>query len=118
MATKPNTSVSSKFQKLDIPPAAPFGKGGAEATEFVKNLMECPVEHSFLEEVTVADTITDPKERLAAFREEQNKVANRANGAIRRYKAKAGNEGTEFAVRKVNDDAQGRGVRIWKVKAA
>ena len=107
----------SKFETFEIPAAGVFG-ARAGNVEFNKSLDDCPVNASFLEVAEVADTITDPKERAAAFKEEQNKLANRVNGAIRRYKAKEGNEAAEFAVRKVDDDKLGHGVRIWKVKAA
>ena len=107
----------SKFEEFEIPAAGVFG-ARAGNVEFNKSLDDCPVNASFLEVAEVPATITDAKERAAAFKEDQNKLANRVNGAIRRYKAKEGNEAAEFAVRKVDDDKLGHGVRIWKVKAA
>ena len=108
---------ASKFETFEIPAAGVFG-ARAGNVEFNANLDECPVNKSFLETAEVPASITDPKERAAAFKEEQNKLANRVNGAIRRYKAKEGKANAEFAVRKVDDDTLGHGVRIWKVKAA
>ena len=76
---------------------------------------QMPVGASFLAAVTVPDTIQDDGERAKAFKELTRKVSNRISGAIRRYKL--ANAGFDFAIRTVNDDKLGRGVRVWRVEA-
>lgn len=71
---------------------------------------------SFLMPVAVPDTIKDDKEREASFKEQARKLSNRVSGAIRRFKNN--NEGYEFAIRTVNDDKLGHGVRVYRVEAA
>lgn len=68
---------------------------------------------SFLLPVKVPDTIKDADEREAAFKEEARKLSNRISGATRRFKER--NEGYDFAIRTVNNDELGSGVRVWRV---
>lgn len=74
------------------------------------------VGQSFLAPVAVADTITDEGERAKAWKEEARKVANRLSGAVRRFRESR--EDIHFAIRTVNDDTLGHGVRVWRVAQA
>lgn len=102
------------FEELPIPAKGVFGGRSSEANELTEKLAAVPVGKSFLEEVTVPDSITDAKEREKTFKEEAKRATNRITGAVRRFKAK--NAGYEFAIRTVNDDTLGHGVRVWRVK--
>lgn len=75
---------------------------------------DMPVGSSFLVEAVVPQN-TKPEERDNVFKDEQKRVANRMSGAIRRFKK--ANEGFDFAMRQVNDDQLGHGVRVWRVEA-
>lgn len=74
------------------------------------------VGQSFIVPVAVADTITDEGERAKAWKEEARKVANRLSGAVRRFRES--HEDIHFAIRTVNDDTLGHGVRVWRVAQA
>lgn len=104
-------AASAEFQKFDVIP--PKGEFGARQGNSERNgkLTRVPVGMSFLEEITVPASITDPKEREASFAEQQRKLLNSVNGAVRRFTA--ANGGT-FSVRRVNDDTYGRGVRVFR----
>ena len=85
-------------------------------------LAEVPLDRSFLEAVTVPDTITDPDERDKEFKALARRLTNKLGGTIRRYRKIAGNELHNFALRTVNDpgdEAEGHlgvGVRVWRVE--
>lgn len=97
---------------LPVPPMV----RGARSSETADKLAAMPVGASFLEPVTVPDTIKDEAEREKVFKENARTVSNRLSGAIRRFKKN--NEGFEFAMRTVNDATSGVGVRVWRVEAA
>lgn len=105
---------------FDLPAGRTFGNAGGDS-ELAKKLADMPAPNaegkpaSFLEAVTVADTITDPKERDAAFKAECRKVTNRIGGAIRRLRAKDEYKARNYAVRTVGDARLGFGVRVWRV---
>lgn len=109
------TTASSGFKietGFEVPARTTFG-GGGKSPEYPFGDM--PVGASFLVGVTVPDTIKDEGERAKAFKEEARKTSNRISGAIRRFRKQ--NAGTDFAIRTVNDDKMGRGVRVWRVEA-
>lgn len=112
--TTTETPASSAFKietGFEVPARTTFG-GGGKAAEYPFGDM--PVGASFLVPVTVPDTIKDEGERAKAFKEEARKASNRISGAIRRYRKQ--NAGQDFAIRTVNDDKMGRGVRVWRVE--
>jgi hypothetical protein len=96
---------------FEIPARTTFG-GGAKAPDYP--FADMPVGASFLVGVTVPDTIKDDAERAKAFKEEARKASNRISGAIRRFRKN--NEGYDFAIRTVNDDKLGHGVRVWRAE--
>jgi hypothetical protein len=105
------TKAKFDFDKgLNIPEAT----RGARSSETADKLSAMPEGASFLEPVTVPATVTDAGERDKMFKETARSLTNRMSGAIRRFKAK--NDGYDFAIRTVNDDTLGRGVRVWRVK--
>lgn len=107
------------FEDVPLPVSARGGFGArGEPTELAKKLAAVPLDKSFLEAVTISDSISDPAERKNAFDEAAKKLTNRIGGAIRRHRSIAGNELHNFALRTVNDDTMGRGVRIWRVQDA
>lgn len=109
-----NTTASSAFKietGFEVPARTTFG-GGGKSPEYP--FAEMPVGASFLVGVTVPDTIKDEGERTKAFKEEARKASNRISGAIRRFRKQ--NSGMDFAIRTVNDDKMGRGVRVWRVE--
>lgn len=111
MASKAEAQPKSKFETgLPIPPAT---RSVGNPSQTAQDLADCPVGASFLEAVTVPDTVKDESERAKALSDGQTKVANRMAGAIRRHKIK--NPGHEFQVRKVNDAKLGTGVRVYCV---
>lgn len=89
-------------------------RSGGKQSDTAKRLAVMPVGASFLHPVTVSDHIKDQNERERAMKEEMAKGMSRANGAVRRFKEKHPEH--DFAVRRVNDEAQGVGVRIWRTK--
>jgi len=97
---------------LPVPPMV----RGARSSETADKLAAMPVGASFLEPVSVPETIKDEAEREKVFKENARTVSNRLSGAIRRFKKN--NEGFEFAMRTVNDATAGTGVRVWRVEAA
>lgn len=112
------TSVNAsgyKFEALAIPSGPSRGKAGAEPSKLGLALSEVPLDNSFLETVTVPDTITDAGERAKEFKALARKMTNKIGGAIRRYRKVAGNELHNFALRTVDDDTYGHGVRVWRV---
>lgn len=107
------TSSGFKIETgFEVPARTTFG-GGRDSVNYP--FAEMPVGASFLVGVTVPDTIKDDAERAKAFKEEARKASNRISGAIRRFRKQ--NAGTDFAIRTVNDDNMGRGVRVWRVRA-
>lgn len=109
MASKAEAQPKSKFD-IGLPiPAATRSVGNPSQT--AQDLIDCPVNQSFLEAITVPEGVKDESERAKALADEQTKVANRMAGAIRRHKIK--NPGDEFVVRKVNDAELGTGVRVY-----
>lgn len=104
------------FQKFELPISArgPGARNG-EPNELAQKLAGVPIDLSFIEDVTVPATITDATERANAFKEAAKKLTNKIGGAIRRHRAKAGNEAHNFALRTVDDDTMGHGVRVWRV---
>lgn len=96
---------------IDIPPSQRIGSNSAASPWPFK---EMAVGQSFLVPVEVPETIKDDKERAAAFKELARKASNRVSGAIRRFKKQ--NDGTDFAIRTVNDDTRGHGVRVWRIE--
>lgn len=97
---------------LPVPPMV----RGARSSETADKLAAMPVGASFLESVSVPETIKDEAEREKVFKENARTVSNRLSGAIRRFKKN--NDGFEFAMRTVNDATSGVGVRVWRVEAA
>lgn len=115
-ATPAADPVDPRFQSFEMPQAARApGKAGGEPSELVKNLTDVPVGLSFLEAVTVPDTITDAAEREKAFKEAARKKTNQIGGAIRRFRKNAANANRNYGLRTVNDDTLGHGVRVWRV---
>lgn len=113
-ATEAAAAPSSAFKietGFEVPARTTFGGGKSPEYPFA----DMPVGASFLLPVTVPDTIKDEGERAKAFKEEARKASNRISGAIRRFRKQ--NAGTDFAIRTVNDDKMGRGVRVWRVEA-
>ncbi len=112
-ATEAPASSAFKIETgFDVPARTTFG-GGASAPNYP--FADMPVNASFLVPVTVPDTITKEDERTKAFKEEARKASNRISGAIRRFRKT--NAGYDFAIRTVNDDKLGHGVRVWRVEA-
>lgn len=111
----PATAAPSSNFKIetgfDVPARTTFGGGKSVDYPF----SDMPVGSSFLVPVTVPDTIKDEAERAKAFKEEARKASNRISGAIRRHRKN--NAGQDFAIRTVNDDKLGHGVRVWRVEA-
>lgn len=108
------TTASSAFKietGFEVPARTTFG-GGRDSVNYP--FAEMPVGASFLVGVTVPDTIKDEAERAKAFKEEARKASNRISGAIRRFRKQ--NAGMDYAIRTVNDDKMGRGVRVWRVE--
>lgn len=104
------------FDELPIPAKRAFGGKSDASNELTEKLKAVPVGKSFLEEVKVPETITDATERAKAFKDEARRASNRITGAVRRFKK--ANAGYEFAIRTVDDDTLGHGVRVWRVEAA
>lgn len=102
--------ASSKYQTGVAVPAKTRGTigGTSQLTEDLKN---CPVGASFLEEVTVPESVKD-SEREAVFKELVRKRSNSVAGTIRRLKKS--NPNFNFETRTVNTDELGHGVRIWR----
>jgi hypothetical protein len=94
---------------LPIPAATRTGR----QSETAQRLAAMPVGASFLEAVTVPDTIKKEDERAASFREQARAVANRLSGAIRRFRDK--DPVKRFELRTVSDDTLGYGVRVYRV---
>jgi len=94
-----------------IPTAA---RTAAKQSDDAEKLMAMPIGASFLEAVTVPDTVTDPAEREKTFKEKAKGVTNRLSGLTRRFAKK--NAGYAFALRTVNDDQMGRGVRVFRIE--
>lgn len=106
------TSSAFKIETgFEVPARTTFGGGKSPEYPFA----DMPVGASFLLPVTVPETIKDEGERAKAFKEEARKASNRISGAIRRFRKQ--NAGTDFAIRTVNDDKMGHGVRVWRVEA-
>lgn len=122
MAKTPNTTAAAPQTvnvgafTFDVGLPVPSARVGAAASsEIGAKLKAMPVGASFLETVTVPETITDANEREKSFKELAKTVTNRLSGATRRF-AKS-NAGYAFALRTVNDDVLGRGVRVYRVEA-
>lgn len=96
---------------FEVPARTSFG-GGADAPSYP--FADMPVNSSFLVAVEVPATITDATERAKAFKEEARKASNRVSGAIRRFRKT--NAGNDYAIRTVNDDKLGHGVRVWRIE--
>lgn len=114
-ATAAPATASSAFKietGFEVPARTTFG-GGRDSVNYP--FSEMPVGASFLVPVNVPDTIKDEAERAKAFKEEARKASNRISGAIRRHRKN--NAGQDFAIRTVNDDKLGHGVRVWRVEA-
>lgn len=110
-ATTPKTVEQGGFKfetGLPVPPLA----RGSRSSKTADMLAAMPVGASFLEPVTIPDSIKDETERERAFKESARSVSNRLSGAIRRFKKN--NDGYEFAMRTVNDPVNGVGVRVWR----
>lgn len=106
------TAAAPEFQfddGLEIPPARK-----PATTDLTRKLQAMPVGKSFLEAVTVPDSVVGA-EREKVFTELSRKVANRLSGAARRF-TKA-NPAYAFEIRTVRDDKLGHGVRIWRKEA-
>lgn len=103
-------ATSSKYQIGVAVPAKTRGTigGTSQLTEDLKN---CPIGASFLEEVTVPESVKD-SERDAVFKELVRKRSNSVAGTIRRLKKS--NPNFNFETRTVNTDELGHGVRIWR----
>ena len=112
-AAAPATASGFKIETdFDVPARTTFG-GGRDSVNYP--FSEMPVGASFLVPVNVPDTIKDDAERAKAFKEEARKASNRISGAVRRHRKN--NAGQDFAIRTVNDDKLGHGVRVWRVEA-
>lgn len=110
-ATEATASSAFKIETgFDVPARTTFGGKSPEYP-----FADMPVGASFLAPVTVPDTIKDDGERAKAFKEEARKTSNRISGAIRRFRKQ--NAGYDFAIRTVNNDKLGHGVRVWRVEA-
>lgn len=96
---------------LELPERAGFG-GEGDNSELKGKLLNQPIGKSFLEEVTVPETITDANERKTAFKEEARRVSNRVSGTIRRLRKD--HPERNYAIRTVNDTKMGQGVRVWR----
>lgn len=112
-APTPAVTTTSAFRietGFEVPARTTFG-GGGKSPEYP--FADMPVGASFLAPVNVPDTIKDDAERAKAFKEEARKASNRISGAIRRFRKQ--NAGYDFAIRTVNDDKLGHGVRVWRL---
>lgn len=105
----------SKFQFDELPVPEGTRRTFGEPSETAEKLRLVPVGKSFLEAVTIPANITDPGERDQSFKEQCRKLSNRLSSNVRRHKAVEGNERQNFVIRTVNDDVQGRGVRVYRV---
>lgn len=115
--TKPATkTVRSGQFEFDTDMPVPTPVRGARSGETADKLAAMPFGASYLEPVTVPDTIKGDVERDKAFKEIARTTSNRVSGVIRRFKKN--NENTEFTIRTVNDPVLGQGVRVWRVEAA
>jgi len=100
---------------LEIP------KTSRDATQSVdkQKIMALPVGASFLHTVAEADEkVKDRDEREKIFKDRASASRNRLSGMIRRMKeidAKAGLPAKVFAIRIVNDEPLGRGVRVYRL---
>lgn len=81
-------------------------------SEDAQKMEAMPVGASFLVPVSVPDTLKSPAEREKALAEGQRKVMNRLSGTKRRVVNKHAER--NFVVRKVNDEKQGQGVRVYR----
>lgn len=113
MAKTPTPAATSGFAfDLDLPVPALTRRVGS-TSDTAEKLKAMPVGASFLEAVTVPETIKDADEREKAFKEAARTVSNRLSGAVRRFKK--AEPSYEFVMRTVNDDKMGHGVRVWRV---
>lgn len=113
-APAPVVSASGyAFEDFEIPASARSSVRGGEPSKLAIALGEVPITKSFLEAVTVPDTITDEGERAKEFTALAKRATNRVSGAIRRFKK--ANPLANFQLRTVNDATLGHGVRVWRV---
>lgn len=98
------------FDKNLAIPEIKSRRGGPSETS--QKLMAMEVGDSFLDAITVADTITDPAERAKSFNEQASKAKNRVGGVIRRIKES--NKERNFVALVVGDATYGYGVRVWR----
>lgn len=107
---------------FDIPESKAVGKRSKEPTAEALAIQGMPAPNaegkkaSYLIKVEVDATVTDPEERVKAFKAIARTVTNRVGGIIRRHRKADGdaNKAKNFSVRTVMDDKLGYGVRIWR----
>lgn len=97
---------------VDLPVPA-MTRGASRTSDMGEKLKAMPVGASFLEAVTVPETIKDDAERAKVFKEKTRSVSNRLSGSVRRFKKS--NPDYDFVLRTVEDDKLGFGVRVWRV---
>lgn len=113
-APTPVNASGYAFEEFELPPTTRGGAAGDKGgSKIATALAEVPMGKSFLEQVEVPESITDAAEREKAFKDMARKLTNKIGGTIRRHRKS--NPLHNFALRTVNDDKLGRGVRVWRV---
>lgn len=111
-ATEVQTVTVGKFvfeTGIPVPAAA---RSPSAKSDDVERLEAMPVGASYLEPVTVPDTVTDAAEREKTFKEKAKSTTNRLSGLVRRFKKNHAD--CEFALRTV----AGQGVRVYRIEKA
>lgn len=87
-----------------------------QPNETMQRLLHMPEGKSFIETVTVPETIVGDEERLAEFKRVAKAISNRLAGAIRRLRLQNNGalEARNYAMRVVMDAKLGYGVRVWR----
>ena len=107
-----STVTVGKFTfDVDVPVPAASRIASAKSDD-AERLEAMPVGASYLEPVTVPDTVTDEAEREKTFKEKARSTTNRLSGLVRRFKKNHADY--EFALRTV----AGQGVRVYRIEKA
>lgn len=118
MATKETAkTVKVGAFQFDMGLPVPEAKRGAAKTSAMnERLAAMPVGASFLEVVSVPETIKDEAERKKVFTETTRSVMNRISGSVRRFTKNHADH--KFELRTVDDDVLGHGVRVYRIAVA
>lgn len=124
--TAPETAVAAGgyvIEDIFLPAARAIGQR-SEGTSYPFHLLplrDGPNKASFIEGITVSESITDEKERAAQFADDAKRVRNKITGAISRHLKALRATGVKdadlpkFTVRTVNSAGLGTGVRVYRV---